>query len=100
MTIIQPHKNNKRSNLLAAFLSLSTVVLSVLLIFLYNDLVNLKHEIESYDENIRKAEASSAELKNSLYSILDNKNLESLANESLILDKNPEYIKQEQLANN
>jgi len=63
-------------------------------IFLYNRLVDMRHEVKRQEENIRRAEVTNAELKNNLYNILDAKNLEPLINkQSLIFDKNPEYAK-------
>ncbi len=70
-------------------------------IFLYNQLVNLRHEITSQGDNLGKAEVLSAELKNNLYAAVDVKNLEKLATENgLVIDKNPQYVETEPLAAN
>ena len=69
-------------------------VSAILGIFLYNQLVNLRHEITSQENNLQKAEVESAELKNNLYAAVDAKNLEKLAaDKALIIDKNPQYLK-------
>ena len=77
------------------------VIIAVWGVFLYNQLVNTRHEIEKQNSDLRRAEVQNAELKNNLYSVIDEKNLKSLINkQSLIFDKNPQYLKTEQLAAN
>ncbi len=99
MTIIQPNKNNQQTNFYISVLMSFLVVSAVWGVFLYNQLVNLRHEVNRQEINLRRAEVTNAELKNNLYNIIDNKNLESSTNtQSLILDKNPEYLKRQQLA--
>ena len=94
MTIIQPNKNNHKTNFLISILTIVSVIAAVWGVFLYNQLVNLRHEVKKQETNLRRAEVTNAELKNNLYSVLNEKNLESLINQqSLILDKNPEYAK-------
>lgn len=74
---------------------------AILGIFLYNQLVNLRHEITSQENNLQKAEVLSAELKNNLYAMVDTKNLQNLAAENgLVIDKTPQYVKNEPLAAN
>lgn len=99
MTIIQPNKNNHKITFGISFLMIITITAAIWGIFLYNQLVNLRHEVKRQENNLRQAEVTNAELKNNLYSILDAKNLESLINnQSLIFDKNPNYLKTKQLA--
>ena len=63
-------------------------------VFLYNQLVDIRHEIENKSNSLGKAEVNNAELKNNLYNIIDSANLESLAEgKSLAFDKNPQYVK-------
>lgn len=79
---------------------LTSVCIAVWGVFLYNQLVNLRHEVKKQEADISRAEVTNAELKNNLYSIIDAKNLKSSANsQSLILDKNPEYVKKPLVAN-
>ncbi len=98
MTIIQPHKNNYKANFLVLLLIMTCVSLTTWGVFLYNQLVSLRHEVKSQGANLSQTEVENAELKNNLYHAIDKGNLESLINsQSLILDKNPEYVKTGQL---
>ena len=93
MTIIQPNKNNK-SNLLVFILMTAGVLSVVWGVFLYNELVDLRHEFQRQNDDIQKAEVSNAELKNNLYNIIDARNLEALVEgQYLVLDNDPQYIK-------
>lgn len=100
MTIIQLNKNNHKTNFLISILMMISIVAAVFGVFLYNQLVNIRHEIKRQENNLQQAEVQNAELKNNLYSILNEKNMKPLINQqSLILEKNPEYIKVKQIAN-
>ena len=93
MTIILPNKNNK-SNLLVFILMTAGVLSVVWGVFLYNELVDLRHEFQRQNDDIQKAEVSNAELKNNLYNIIDARNLEALVEgQYLVLDNDPQYIK-------
>lgn len=101
MTIIQPNKKNNIINLLLCVLVLGLLVVIGGAIFLYNQLVDFRHEINTQKTDIRRAEVMNAELKNNLYSIINPKKLESLIdNQSLILDRVPQYVKIKQLVVN
>lgn len=101
MTIIQPNKDNRKDNFYISVLMFSLVVSAVWGVFLYNQLVDIRHEINRQEVNLRRAEVMSAEFKNNLYNIIDNENLEASTNlQSLILDKNPEYVKSAKLTLN
>ena len=70
-------------------------------VFLYNRLVDFRHEISNMERGVKLAEASNAELKNNLYKLIDAQNLEAMVDkDSLILDKNPKYVSKNFLANN
>lgn len=95
MTIIKSNKTNHKINFLISFLMLTLVISAVFGVFLYNQLVDFRHEIVSYEKIIKTAEVENAELKNALYQLLD----AGLPNsQSFVLDKNPEYIKQQAVA--
>jgi cell division protein FtsL len=99
MTIIQPNKNNKKINFLIFGLTMTAVLIAVWGVFLYNQLINLRHELISRENNLQKIEVANAELKNNLYGLVNPEVLTvSAANKDLILEKNPTYIKSEQLA--
>lgn len=99
MTIIQPNKNHYKFNLLISCFVIAIVMSAVWGVFLYNESVNLRHETERQEINLHQIEVGNAELKNKFYSIIDVENLEAIAGQtSLILEKNPRYIKEEQVA--
>lgn len=94
MTIIQPHKNSGKSKILTLFLLLGVFAAAGQSILFYNQLVDLRHEVKQAQQDLSQAEVTNAELKNNLYGLTDNKNLQSLLNgQSLILDNNPQYVK-------
>jgi len=98
MTIIQPNKNNYKSNFIISVLILVLISVALWGMFLYNQLVDLRHEIKKQKISLDEAEVTNAELKNKLYSIIDVENLKSsIDSQSLILDKNPEYVKKKLL---
>jgi len=98
MTIIQPNKNNSRFYLLISILMSAVVLTAVSDIFIYTQSVSLRHDIESYEADLRDNEVANAELKNKIYQIIDAENLDSLqASNSLVLDKKPEYVKADNL---
>ena len=98
MTIIQPNKTSYKSNFLILTLMFVSISVAVWGVFLYNQLVNLRHEVKSQEASLGQAEVANAELKNNLYNIIDAKNLESsIKNQSLILDENPNYVKENTL---
>ena len=56
--------------------------------------LQLRHEIASQETNLQKVEVTNAELKNNLYRLTDNENLQALATDkNLVLEKNPKYVK-------
>jgi len=94
MTIIQPNKSNNRSNPFVLVLMTAGILSIVWGVFLYNQIVSLRHEVDNQDAKIQNAEVNNAELKNTLYNIIDADSLEALAgNKYLVLDNNPGYIK-------
>lgn len=101
MTIIQLNKNDSRIKLTAFSLMAALTVATVWGIFLYNNLVNLRHEADQREKIFRAAEVNNAELKNDLYRLIDAQNLEILIkDQSFILDKNPQYVANKPLAAN
>lgn len=94
MTIIKSNKNGK-INFLISFLMLTLIVSTVFGVFLYNQLVDFRHEIVSYEKIIKSAEVENAELKNAFYQLLD---AGLPDNQYFVLDKNPEYVKLQAVA--
>jgi len=94
MTIIKPNKNSFKVEFFSSVLIMIFIASAVWGVFLYNQTVNFRHEIEDIGITLKQSEVENAELKNILYSMIDLKESESLvASESLILEKNPEYAK-------
>ncbi len=101
MTIIQPHKNNYKTNFLISIFIVSSLAVAIWGIFLYNQLVNFRHEVVSQENTLRKTEVYNAELKDKLYNLTDTNTISSSTNsQSLIIDKNPEYVKNKPLVAN
>lgn len=99
MTIIQPHQIDYKMNFLISTAIFLLVASAVWGVFLYNQLVNFSHEIAGQEKIIERAEVESAELKNILYQMIDSKNSESLiSSRSLISEKSPDYLKQQEMA--
>jgi len=93
MTIIQPHKNDK-SNFSISILMMCCVIMALWGIFLYNQTINLRHEVGTEKKNVQQAEVANAELKNTFYGITNIDNLKSASNaQSLVMDQNPQYVK-------
>jgi len=100
MTIIQPHQTGK-TNFLISIFTLTSIGVAVWGVFLYNQLIDLRHNIAKQEKAIKQSEVESAELKNNLYNLVSSKNLESLAQEkSLVLENKPEYVKTQFLTAN
>ncbi|HDH31630.1 MAG TPA: hypothetical protein ENH26_02555 [Candidatus Wolfebacteria bacterium] len=94
MTIIQPNKNNNKTNLIISASVVILVVSAVWSIFIYNRVVNLRHENQRQEVLFRQVEVANAELKNNFYGMTDADGFESaLDSQRLILEKNPKYLK-------
>lgn len=85
-------------------ISTSLILLAVLgmalvLMFYYNQLVNLRHDISKAHDAIQEATVANIDLKNKLYAATDPKNLEKMAvSGSFILEKDPKYFNSKPLA--
>lgn len=101
MTIIQPSKINTKINLWIGGLIAALVFLAVSSVFIYNQLVNVRHEINNFKISLRETEIDNVELKNKFISLSGiAKAGEFAQDKNLILEKNPEYVKQQQLVAN
>lgn len=100
MTVIQPNQNNKMNFLISIF-TISIVSASVWGIFLYNQTIDLRHNVAAQEKIMKQSEVDNAELKNSLYRTIDSQKLESLAQEkSFVLENKPEYVRSQPLTAN
>jgi len=93
MTIIQPHKNNRKNIFLISLFVIASLAMAVWGLFLYNQMVSFRHDLTDGESALHKAEISNAELKDKLYNLTNTINFSSSTNsQSLILDKNPQYV--------
>lgn len=94
MTIVQPNRNDLSAMSVFTFVMMVFLVLAAFGgMYLYNQLVSLRHDISAAKDNLNKAEVANADLKNSLYQTINIKNPDSFAqSQSLVQDKNPDYL--------
>ncbi len=93
MTFIQPNQNKNILNKIIAVLALGIVLISVWLIVLYNQTVNLDHAIAGMTDNIQKLQAANADLKSRTVALLTGQDFEALAAEKgLVQERNPQYL--------
>lgn len=94
MTIVEPYKKISIINILIIFSFLLLVVLSAILVFLYNKVINFEDKINIEKNEIKKIETEISETKEKLFNILSGENFKKIASENgLVLEKNPEYFK-------
>lgn len=93
MTIIEPNKNRRSTNII--FWGSIALLIGVALwtISVYNQTVNLSHEIKSAEAKAGALEAGNAELKNKRYGLMDAGKLHSIAvSYGLVKITRPEYL--------
>ncbi len=94
MTFIQLNKTQNKINFLILILTLAAIFSAVWGVFLYNQLVNFRHEIVNYEKIVGQAEVENAELKNALYQMMDAENPESaIDGRLLIIENKPQYVR-------
>jgi len=101
MTIIQNkiQKTNGNPKILISSLIVILIMLSISGIFVYNQTVNINHNIEKEKIVLRDAEVKNAELKNNIYGMFSQeKTLAVVTNSALVVEKNPKYLKIQQTA--
>ena len=96
MTFIKPEKLSFLSRLLI-FTMVPLVSGVVWLIFMYNQVVNLNHEIPRLKKEIEVNQAAAAELKEKVFAFFKNENTDQITSAlGLIQEKNPEYFESAQ----
>lgn len=101
MTTIHSYKNNV--GLLAALRSLAIALVLVVGwgLYIYNRAVSLRYETSQRTAEIRKMEVENAEVKTRYSEMTGATNTDNLVqNGSLVLEKNPQYIKSASLVMN
>lgn len=94
MTIISPEKKYKTLNRWMSSLIFVAIISAILGVFLYNQIVGVRHDIDNNKVVLREIEVSNAELKNLLHEITNTETAKGvLIQNGLVPEKNPEYIK-------
>lgn len=96
MTIIQPNQKHYYLRSTTIFVILSIALAVFLNIYFYNSIVDLKHSLSLKTKDFQTGQVINAELKNTLYKILDLQNLKQMTAElSLVRDAHPAYLEPE-----
>ncbi len=99
MTIIGPNKAAKVANNMLVVSLTSLLAIAVISIFVYNQTVNLTHELKTKEKDHQVLLTENAELKNSRYNMTDAKNLVSVAKYGgLVKAQDIEYIERDEIS--
>lgn len=92
MTIIKPEQYKYILRFILQVFIL-VVICGAFYIYEYNVVADNRYEIQSLQERIVEAEVANAEIKNTLYEIIDPAKLTTLADTyELVLERNPQYL--------
>lgn len=94
MTIVQPNQTKLTAMNILMFVMIATLVMTAILgMFLYNQLVNFRHDISTAKNAVSKAEVQNAEFKNEIYEMTNIGNPVAFAEaHTMVLDTNPRYL--------
>ena len=93
MTIIQPSQNKNAFFWLSALFVVGLLALIIWWLTVYNSLVDIKHNITVLEEEIGQRELENAELKNSVYALINPTRLEELVKKNgFVKDKGAKYL--------
>lgn len=93
MTITHPKRINIWISRALIALVLAVGLCATGLVVGYNRSVNLKHAVSDRSANLKQIQAENAQLKNSIFALVNNDQLSVLAqSHNLVLDKNPYYL--------
>ncbi|MBI4159920.1 hypothetical protein HY504_02010 [Candidatus Wolfebacteria bacterium] len=96
MTIVQPYKRTPLGILFFWIMGFVISGIALYGIILYNQLVDIRHDVSAIHQNVRRAEVMNAELKNTLYAATDPINPEGiLRDRGFIVDGRPTYARSE-----
>lgn len=96
MTII--HNQKSKKTLAFPLITLGVLLASalVLVLFWYNQIVNLNHELGAHRDALQEVQARNADLKQSVYNLVSYENLERIAlARNLAKEKNPHYLEEQ-----
>ncbi len=93
MTFIQPNKNDKLLNTILVSLGIVTLCGVFILVALYNNVVNLNHNIAVAKAGIDDVSVQNTNLNNAIIAALGSDKVATLAGtNNLIEDKKPQYF--------
>ena len=96
MTILQEKKSDKKFKMFVIALVAAISTGAIVEVFLYNQIVNLRHDVSKAKAAVQNAEITNAELKTNLYESTDQSRMQSIIDSgALVLEKNPEYLKKQ-----
>ncbi len=99
MTIIGPNKAAKMANNMLIVSLASLLGIAVVSIFIYNQTVNLTHELKTKEKDHQAMLTENAELKNNRYNMTDSKNLAFAAKSGgLVKAQDIEYVEGDEVA--
>lgn len=91
MTYIQPIKRNILSRVIFWLIAIG-VFGALALVLIYNQTVNLEHNIAEVRDGIKQAQGKNVELQELIFAILNSDNFAKTVGNGFIVDKNPEYL--------
>ena len=93
MTVLEFNQRESRHNPVVVILGVLTVGSFILGIFLYNNLISLRHDVSQNKEIISEIQIRDVELKDKLYELIDGIDQEEFLKASgLVVEKNPIYV--------
>ena len=94
MTIIEPNRQRRYGKGFIAALVITVVLGSIANIVLYTQTVDLRHRILQAETDRQKRTVATAQLKDSLYHLLDAESLKNTAAQlGLVFETKPAYLK-------
>jgi hypothetical protein len=93
MTITYPNRA-RQANFALRVLGLGILLAALVSVYLYNQTVTLRHSVSYLGDSVNTLQVKNADLKNSIFSLLDSKNLVSLAGKlGLVKEATPSYLR-------
>jgi len=91
MTFIHPAKQSALTKFLIALIAAS-VLCSLGLVVIYNNIVNMEHGISSMRQELKKAQAENIALKEGIFALFDSSKFNEIIDVNLVQEKNPDYF--------
>ena len=95
MTYIQPIKRDILNRIIFWFIAVG-VFAALALVLIYNQIVNLEHNIVEIRNGIKQAQEKNVELQEQIFAIFNSNNFAKTVGDNFVVDKNPEYLPVEQ----